>query len=180
MGFSQKWIKDDFVGRRPRLEWQSFRPLRFTLKGGTKKLQRANDTDEAEKVRLATSTFVKQLTQCQASSESWLIDHKAGLWGRTLHGFMECMKTEDADMTAFIACLLKTSLEFSQDVDLKITWGFLSPGSEAHRSAVKTPLYGGQAWQLADQGRCEKERRAEKGVLRHCWTPSATVLLLKC
>lgn len=102
-------------------------------------LKRANDRldevegriDETETVLQATSTLVKRLIQRHASLEARLIDQEARARRDNLRIYGIPEGKESADMAGFLDNLLKTSLDFPRDGDLKI--------ERAHRALAPKP-----------------------------------------
>lgn len=120
------------------------RDNRAQLSNIQQELKRANDRldevegriDETETVLQATSTLVKRLTQRQANLEVRLIDQEARARRDNLQIYGIPEDKEGTDMAGFLDNLLKTSLDFPRDGDLKI--------ERAHRALAPKPT-GSQA-----------------------------------
>lgn len=115
------------------------RDNRAQLSDIKQELQRANDRldevegriDETETVLSATSKLVKRLTEHQANLEARPIDQEARARRDNLRIYGIPEDKEGTDMAGFLDNLLKISLDFPRDGDLKI--------EQAHQALAPKP-----------------------------------------
>ena len=143
------------------------RDSRTQLSDIKQELKRANDRldevegriDDTEAVLQATSALVKRLTKRQASLEARLIDQEARARRDNLRIYGIPEEKEGSDMAGFLDNLLKTSLDFPPDGDLKI--------ERAHRALAPKPT-GPQAKPRSIVVRFGSWRTKEE-VIRRAW-----------